>query len=374
MRRQPHLTFSRVGRLLIPTLVAAVLASLGLAATAFATMDKTVQLDVDGRHVAVRTFASDVAGVLRKAGLAIGPHDTVAPDVAAPVHDGSEVVVRHGRLLRLEVDGQQREVWVTALSVSGALDELGLSDREAWVSASRGAVIPRAGLSFEVREPQRVVVLVDGHRIVRMTTAASVGDFLRQAHVRLHRLDHVSAPLVKYPTSGLVITVDRINQRMVTRSIAIPFRTKHVRTSSLYVGESEITRHGEPGVRVETYRLTWKNHRLVHQRLMHSRLRSHPVAEVVSVGTTPRPRYAPFHDGLNWPALANCESGGNPQSVSGNGEYRGLYQFTMSSWASVGGSGDPIDASSSEQTYRAQLLYRRAGDSVWPVCGHYLYT
>jgi uncharacterized protein YabE (DUF348 family) len=374
MPRTPLVSLSRVRRLLVPAVVAAVLASLGLAATAFATMDKTVRLDVDGRHVAVRTFAPNVAGVLRKAGLVLGPHDTVAPDATAPVHDGSEVVVRHGRLLHLVVDGQPRDVWVTAMSVSGALDELGLSDREAWVSASRGSVIPRTGLSFEVREPQRVAVLVDGRRFVRMTTAASVADFLHQLHVRLHRLDHVSVPLAKYPTSGLVVTVDRINQRMVTRSIAIPFRTKHVRTSSLYVGESEITRHGEPGVRLETYRLTWKNHRLVHQRLVHSRLRSHPVAEIVSVGTTPRPQYAPFHDGLNWPALANCESGGNPRSVSGNGEYRGLYQFTYGSWASVGGSGDPIDASSSEQTYRAQLLYRRAGDSVWPVCGHYLYT
>ena len=378
MRRLPSLVPGGRGtgvvRLLVPALAAAVLASLGFAATEFATMDKTVRLDVDGQHVAIRTFASDVAGVLRKAGIVLGSHDVVAPDVNAPVHDGSAVVVRHGRLLNLMVDGQSRQVWVTALSVEDALDQLGLAEGDAWVSASRGAVIPRTGLSFQVREPQRVVVLVDGRRLIRRTTAASVGALLKQMHVRVHRLDHVSSPLVKYPTSGLVITVDRINQRMVTRSVAIPFRTKHVRTSSLYIGESQVTRHGEPGVRLETFRLTWKNHQLIHQRLMRSRLRSHPVAEVVSVGTTPRPQYAPYHDGLNWPALANCESGGNPQSVSGNGEYRGLYQFTMGAWESVGGTGDPIDASSSEQTYRAQLLYRRSGDSVWPVCGHYLYT
>ena len=50
-----------------------------------------------------------------------------------------------------------------------------------------------------------------------------------------------------------------------------------------------------------------------------------------------------------------------------------LYQFTMSAWAGVGGSGDPIDASSSEQTYRAQLLYRERGASPWPVCGRHLF-
>ncbi|HEX4654707.1 MAG TPA: ubiquitin-like domain-containing protein [Mycobacteriales bacterium] len=354
-------------------LVAAVLATLGFAATAFATMDKTIRLDVDGHQVTVRTFASDVAGVLRKANLALGAHDTVVPDPAAPVKDGSQVIVRHGRLLHLVLDGQSREVWVTALSVTDALDQLGLADR-AWLSVSRGATIPRSGLSFDVREPQHVTVLVDGHRLVAHTTAPTVAALLRHLRVRVHHLDKVSAPLSQYPTAGLVITIDRIHQRMVTRSLAIPFHTKHVRTSSLYIGESKVTRSGEPGVRLNTYRLTWKNKQLVGQRLVRSRLGSHPVAEIVAVGTTKRPQYAPYHDGLNWVALAQCESGGNPQEISSGGEYRGLYQFTMGAWASVGGSGDPIDASSNEQTYRAQLLYRRSGDSVWPVCGHYLYT
>lgn len=355
-------------------LVGAILASLGWAATAFATMDKTIRLDVDGHHLTLRTFASDVAGVLRKANLTLGIHDTVAPDPHAPVHDGSQVIVRHGRLLHLELDGQPRDVWVTALSVTDALDELGLGDRGTWLSVSRSMTIPRSGLSFDVREPQRVTVLVDGKRLVTETTAPTVAALLHRMHVHVHRLDKVSAPMTQYPINGLVVTIDRIHQRVVTRSLAIPFRTKHVRTSSLYIGESQVTQHGEPGVRLNTYRLTWKNKKLVRQRLVHSQVRSRPVTEVVAVGTTPRPQYAPYHDGLNWPALAQCESGGNPRDVSSNGEYRGLYQFTMGAWASVGGQGDPIDASSSEQTYRAQLLYRRSGDSVWPVCGHYLYT
>lgn len=68
-------------------------------------------------------------------------------------------------------------------------------------------------------------------------------------------------------------------------------------------------------------------------------------------------------------AIAACESGGNPQAVGGGGVYRGKYQFTYSTWASVGGSGDPAAASSAEQDYRASLLYARDGASQWPVCG-----
>lgn len=353
---------------------ALVVAGLVLATTAFAVMDKTVRLDVDGQHLSVRTFAGNVAGVLRKAHITLGPHDAVAPDLSAPVHDGSRVIVRHGRLVALTVDGQLRHVWVTALSVDEALDQLGLRTVGEWMSVSRSEAIPRAGLSFELRLPQHVTVLVDGRRLSRVTTAPTVGALLGALHVRLHSLDHVSVPLTRYPTDGLVVTIDRISQRMVTRNLAIPFRTVHVKTSSLYVGDSRISRYGQPGLRVNTYRLVWKNHKLIRQTLVRSRVSSHPVAQIVEVGTTPRPKYTPAADGLNWAALANCESGGNPRAVSGGGKYRGLYQFTMGTWESVGGTGDPIDASANEQTYRAQILYRRAGDSPWPVCGHYLYT
>ena len=41
----------------------------------------------------------------------------------------------------------------------------------------------------------------------------------------------------------------------------------------------------------------------------------------------------------------------------------------MGTWASVGGSGNPAEASEEEQDYRAALLYSRAGSSPWPVCG-----
>jgi len=68
-------------------------------------------------------------------------------------------------------------------------------------------------------------------------------------------------------------------------------------------------------------------------------------------------------------AIASCESGGDPTSVSADGTYRGKYQFDYGTWASVGGSGDPAAASVAEQDYRAALLYARAGTSPWPICG-----
>ena len=67
-------------------------------------------------------------------------------------------------------------------------------------------------------------------------------------------------------------------------------------------------------------------------------------------------------------AIAQCESGGNPSTNTGNGFY-GKYQFTQSTWNSVGGSGNPAAASEAEQDRRAAMLYAREGASPWPVCG-----
>jgi soluble lytic murein transglycosylase-like protein len=68
-------------------------------------------------------------------------------------------------------------------------------------------------------------------------------------------------------------------------------------------------------------------------------------------------------------AIAACESGGDPTAVDSSGTYYGLYQFDLGTWASVGGAGSPAEASPEEQSYRASLLYARAGSSPWPVCG-----
>jgi len=66
-------------------------------------------------------------------------------------------------------------------------------------------------------------------------------------------------------------------------------------------------------------------------------------------------------------AIAQCESGGNPATDTGNGFY-GKYQFDLQTWQAVGGSGNPAQASEAEQDRRAAALWNGgAGASNW-VC------
>lgn len=65
-----------------------------------------------------------------------------------------------------------------------------------------------------------------------------------------------------------------------------------------------------------------------------------------------------------WLQLRLCESSNRYDIDTGNGYY-GAYQFDLSTWASVGGTGKPSDASPAEQDYRALVLYRMRGWQPW---------
>jgi hypothetical protein len=73
-------------------------------------------------------------------------------------------------------------------------------------------------------------------------------------------------------------------------------------------------------------------------------------------------------DGMNWDAVAACESGGNWAINTGNGYYGGL-QFTLGTWRANGGAGSPHNASREEQIRVAENVLRSQGRGAWPVCG-----
>jgi resuscitation-promoting factor RpfA len=80
------------------------------------------------------------------------------------------------------------------------------------------------------------------------------------------------------------------------------------------------------------------------------------------------PAFASAEQGVNWDAIAQCESGGNWSINTGNGYYGGL-QFSMSTWRANGGSGNPANASREEQIRVANNVLKTQGIGAWPVCG-----
>ncbi|MFF1280971.1 ubiquitin-like domain-containing protein [Streptomyces sp. NPDC058299] len=362
---------SAMRRLLPQALVVAFLAG---GTTAFVAEDKAVDLSVDGRQRVLHTFADDVGELLAEEGVRVGAHDMIAPTPGTALHSGDAVAVRYGRPVRLTLDGRPREVWTTAHTVEGALDELGVRAEGAYLSASRSRPIGRTGLALDVRTERAVTVLADGRTRTVRTNAATVREAVEEAGITLRGQDALSVPPDSFPRDGQTVTVLRISGVREVREEQIPFGVRRVEDPTLFRGTEVIARPGQPGLRRTTYLLRTVNGVREKPRRERTELVRGPRPQVVRVGTRARPASVDGADRLNWRGLAACESGGRPHAVDPSGTYGGLYQFDAHTWHSLGGSGRPQDASAQEQTYRAKKLYLSRGATPWPHCGARLHT
>ena len=168
---------------------------------------------------------------------------------------------------------------------------------------------------------------------------------------------------------GDVVRVTDVVKERKTKRKKVRRGTVEISTTKFKPGVRKVVSKGRPGVRKVVAMKTLHNGEPVKYRVVKKKMVRDPRPRRVLVG---RKAYAVAGaNGLNWGALANCESGGNPRAVNPAGYY-GLYQFDLGTWRSVGGSGLPTAASAVEQTFRAKLLYKQRGRSPWPTCGRLL--
>jgi uncharacterized protein YabE (DUF348 family) len=210
-------------RLIARLLQAIVVTALVGGTTAFVAFDKTVTVSVDGKVTEVRSFGRTVGDVLAHQGITVGPHDLVVPQPGENLESGEQIMVRFGRPVDLTIDGQSRRVWTTARSVDEALMMFGIRAEGAAVSASRSARISRGGIDLNVRMPHDLTFLADGRRAELTTNAETVREALAEAGITLRPSDLLNAGLMDMPTDEQVLAVTRVDRKLVTQEIAVPF-------------------------------------------------------------------------------------------------------------------------------------------------------
>jgi uncharacterized protein YabE (DUF348 family) len=277
------------GRLARVSAQALVLALVAASTTAFAVLHKRVEVDVDGTTVQVDAFGRTVADVLAAAHVRVGPDDVVAPGEASPIAEGGLVVVRHGRELTLDIDGQQQQIWTTALTVGEAVEGLGLRD-DVRLSASRSERLDARVL--RVSTEKTIHLAVDGQVIDGITSAATVRDALKDIGLVLDEGDQVSVPLGAAAVDGLVVMVTRAATSGQKVTEAVPFDTQQVNDPTLVSGTTKVQTAGRAGVRTTTYDVQVVGGVVVSRTQLTSVLTSPPVTQVVRLGTKPLPNPA----------------------------------------------------------------------------------
>jgi uncharacterized protein YabE (DUF348 family) len=366
------------------SLFALVLVGLVGGSFAYFVAQKSVTLTIDGQSREVSTYAATAGEILADEGLSPAARDVVLPALDEAVQDGDTVVLNRARPLALTVDGVRSEVYTTALSVDGALEQLGYRAEDLVLSASRSERLPLDGMDLAIQTPKAVTLVADGQQHVVSTTAATAGALLAEQGIALSPTDRTSLKATQPLLDAMVLQVWRVQVGDVTDVQPIDYKTVEAPDAEAFEGTRTVTQEGVEGQQTITYRITVTDGVETAREQTGVAVTTAPVDQLVAVGTKPKPAPAPAPapaaggapataDGLNWAALAKCESGGRPNAVSSTGKYRGMYQFSQGTWNAVGGSGDPAAASAEEQTKRAQQLYARSGAGQWPHCGPRLF-
>ncbi|MGZ4649163.1 MAG: ubiquitin-like domain-containing protein [Kineosporiaceae bacterium] len=369
---------------------AVVLGAVAGGAAAYAHSGTTVTLLVDGASRTVDADADTVQGLLTDQKISVSGRDIVAPALNTPLKDGEQVVVRFARPFTVTVDGVTHTYWTTALTVDQALTAVGIRADGAKLSASRSLPLGRQGLDLSISTPKSVTITTDGHPRAVTSTAPTIGALFAEQGISFDTDDLISPRLSTPVTEGLKIALIRVRHQRTTATEAVPFGTTRRTTADLYVGQTKVVTAGHTGTRTAVYDVVIAAGKVSGKNLVSATVTAAPVDQVVAVGTKQRPATTSSGassgsssgssgggsvgggvDSLNWAALAQCESGGNPRAVNPAGYY-GLYQFSLATWHSVGGSGNPVNASPAEQLYRAKLLYKRGGAGQWG-CGAHLF-
>ncbi len=259
-----------------------VLALLVGGTTAFATLRKDVTLDVDGQLQSVSAFGRTVQDVLDAEGVRVSDRDVVSPSLGALVSDGTEVVVRHGREVVVEVDGERKTVWTTGVTVDDVLAEMGLRG-QLRTSASRSADLGPNGL--RVSTLKTVHVAVDGQTQDLATTASTVREALTELGVELGAQDRVSVSLDAATVDGLMVKIDRVTGVTRSESVPQPFETVRQDDPTLAKGTEKVTVAGRDGSKVVTFVAYEVNGVEIGRTLLAESVVVAPVNQVVKVGT-----------------------------------------------------------------------------------------
>lgn len=262
------------------------LALLVAGTTAFATLHKTVTLDVDGQVSTVSAFGRTVGDVLAAQGVEIGERDLVVPAADSGAAEGAEIVVRHAREMLVEVDGEERQVWTTALTVDELVAEMGMRG-QVRASASRASDLGRDLL--RISTTKTVHVSVDGRTEDTVTSAPTVREVLRELGVVLGEYDRVSVSLDAAAVDGLVVLVTRVQG--VTRTETMPEAYTSVRQedATLAAGREVVATVGRNGTKAVTYLAYEADGVELGRMVLAESVIEAPVNEVVRVGTKTAP-------------------------------------------------------------------------------------
>ena len=163
-----------------------------------------------------------------------------------------------------------------------ALSRAGITLRENDIVTTRETSLVYSRVS--IQRGMQVTLQVDGESIPCAVTGGTVAELLRQNGLELGENDYCSKEPGALLEDGDVITVQRVEKRVVKEQTALPYQTVYKTSSLLRNGRSTQITVGEAGLVENTYEELWSGDTLVSRTLVSAKELKAPVDALVLQG------------------------------------------------------------------------------------------
>lgn len=258
------------------------------AGTAFAATSETSTYIVDiyeGSQVTrIETTETVAEKVVAEAGIQLSEDDKLILDDFNPGEDSRIVIYRASLVTFVHTNGKTLKT-MFAGTVAELIASQGVTLSDSVFSSVNVNAVVTNNLLVEIISAYDILINVDGEEKSVKTTAATVGELLKEQGIVLDEDDEV------LPSADTVLsndlTVDVLRVEYVTRDVneSIPFTSEKVNSSALQKGVQKVTQKGVNGVKTVTYKDKVVNGVVESTETVGEVITKEPVKEITKVGT-----------------------------------------------------------------------------------------
>lgn len=335
---------------------------------------KDVTIDVNGQQMDLVTMSNSVEGALKQAGIKIGPDDLIVPSPNERLTRTESIKVRSAKSVAVVVDGQEKTIKSTALTVDELVSEIGSEiggvNEGDLLSKGRDTVIPADGMKLDITRP-KVVSINDGGDVTYTQMAASnVGDLLRRRNINLNPEDVVTPSITSPVKAGMDVRIDRVRTDQVRETVPFEAPANYKDDATAFEGDEVVEEAGTPGSKEVKRSIRVVNGKEESNTVISEKEVTPAKPATIKRGTKAKASAPSVANGSVWDSLAQCEAGGNWAINTGNGFSGGL-QFTPSTWLAYGGGQYAPQAhlaTREQQIAVASKVQAGQGWGAWPAC------
>ena len=335
---------------------------------------KDVTIDVNGQQMDLVTMSNSVEGALKQAGIKIGPDDLIVPSPSERLTRTESIKVRSAKSVAVVVDGQEKTIKSTALTVDELVSEIGSEiggvNEGDLLTKGRDTVIPADGMKLDITRP-KVVSINDGGDVTYTQMAASnVGDLLRRRNINLNPEDVVTPSITSPVKAGMDVRIDRVRTDQVRETVPFEAPANYKDDATAFEGDEVVEEAGTPGSKEVKRSIRIVNGKEESNTVISEKEVAPAKPATIKRGTKAKSSAPSVANGSVWDSLAQCEAGGNWAINTGNGFSGGL-QFTPSTWLAYGGGQYAPQAhlaTREQQIAVASKVQAGQGWGAWPAC------